>query len=439
MINMKPSTVIFTSLLGLAGATCLTSTAFASGFGLREGSADWLANAFSGETANAYDAGTAASNPAGMVRLNQDEIDGAISYIAPTASFTGSNSNPYGAGTIPGVTGGNAVAPAASGATFGVFKLAPDLWAGLSITAPYGERTSYPKNFVGRYQSLVSAITDINLGFSLAYKVNDHLSIGGGPNVDYFSARLTQALDVPKLSALTGQDPVSDLRGNDIGIGYNLGALYQFDSATRIGIDYRSRIQHNLTGSETVTVPGSYPAPYPALLEASNGTAKTSITLPDSLSLGLYQQLTPRWALMASVQWTDWSLFNTLNVTSANGTPLTSIAEKWRNTWYAGAGANYQATNKLLLQTGFAYDQSPVDNANRTTRVPDADHYILSVGAQYQLLPNLAIQLAYAHIFTPGGTINNSAAAPGGLAAGIIAGSYSASDDSVTAGVAVKF
>ncbi len=435
MINMKQSKIVFSSLLGLAGAACLTSAAFASGFGLREGSADWLANAFSGETANAYDAGTAASNPAGMVRLNQDEIDGAISYIGPAATFTGSNSNPYGAGTISGVTGGNAVAPAASGATFGVFKLTPNLWAGLSITAPYGERTSYPRNFVGRYQSLVSAITDINFGLSLAYKVNSHLSIGGGPNFDYFSARLTQALDVPTLSALTGQDPISALKGNDIGIGYNLGVLYQFDNATRIGIDYRSRIQHNLTGNETVAVPGSYPAPYPALLEANNGVAKTSITLPDSLSVGLYHQLTPRWAVMASVQWTDWSLFNTLNVTSANGTPLASIVEKWRNTWYAGAGANYQATDKLLLQSGIAYDQSPVDNANRTTRVPDADHYILSAGAKYQITRNVDMQLAYAHIFTPGGTINNSA----GVTAGIISGSYSASDDSVTAGVAVKF
>jgi long-chain fatty acid transport protein len=438
-MKQKQSRFIFTSLLGLAGATCLTSAALASGFGLREGSADWLGNAFSGETANAYDAGTAASNPAGMVRLDQDEIDGAISYIGPSATFTGSNSNPYGAGTVSGVTGGNVVAPAASGATFGVFRLAPDLWAGFAVTAPYGERTSYPKDFVGRYQSLVSAITDINLGLSLAYKVNDHLSIAAGPNFDYFAARLTQALDVPTLSAATGQDPISALKGNDLGIGYNLGALYQFDDATRIGIDYRSRIQHNLTGNETVTVPGSYPAPYPALLEANNGIAKTSITLPDSLSVGLYHQLTPRWAVMGSVQWTDWSLFNNLNVTTANGTPLLSIAEKWRNTWYAGMGANYQATDKLLLQTGFAYDQSPVDNANRTTRVPDADHYILSVGAKYQLLQNVNMQLAYAHIFTPGGTINNSAAAPGGLAAGIISGSYDASDNSVTAGVAVKF
>ena len=44
--------------------------AIASSIALREGSADWSANAFAGETAKAYDASTAFSNPAGMTRLN---------------------------------------------------------------------------------------------------------------------------------------------------------------------------------------------------------------------------------------------------------------------------------------------------------------------------------------------------------------------------------
>ncbi|OYV26917.1 MAG: hypothetical protein B7X08_00005, partial [Acidocella sp. 20-63-7] len=140
-----------------------------------------------------------------------------------------------------------------------------------------------------------------------------------------------------------------------------------------------------------------------------------------------------------SVQWTDWSLFNTLNVATASGTPLVSITEKWRNTWFAGVGANYRATDKLTLQTGFSYDQSPVDNANRTTRVPDADHYNLGFGVKYQVLPSTTLQLAYLHVFTPGGTINNSASAPGGLQAGVISGTYATSDNSVTAGVAVRF
>ena len=316
------------SALGLASAIGLGSTALASGYGLREGAADWLATGFAGDTAKAYDASTAWSNPAGMTLLNQSEIDGSISYIGPSSTFTGTNTNPATGGNVRGTTGGNAIAAAASGGAFGVYDLSPDLRLGISVTSPFGERVSYPGDFVGRYQSLVSSITDINIGPSLAYKVNDHLSIGGGPNFDYFQARLTQAVNIPVLSAYTGQDPVLGLHGNNIGVGYNLGVLYQFNEDIRVGVDYRSRIQHNITGSQSVEVPGIYnelSPPTVAALKAGNSNAKTSITLPDSLSIGYYEQLTPRWAIMSDVQWTDWSLFNSLTVTATNGSGTLTI------------------------------------------------------------------------------------------------------------------
>jgi long-chain fatty acid transport protein len=441
-MKINQTGVFFASALGLAGATCLSSAAFASGFALREGTADWLGNAFAGESAKAYDASTVWSNPAGMVRLDQDEIDGAVSYIGPSFNFSGTNSNPLTGGNVSGTTGGNAIAPAASGSLFGVWALSPRFRLGFSVTSPFGERISYPGDFVGRYQSLVSSITDINFGLALSYKVNDHLSIGGGPNIDYFDARLTQALNVPVLSAATGQNPIADTHGNDLGVGYNIGILYQFNDATRIGVDYRSRIRHNITGEQKITVPAIFSLLSPetaALLNAANSAATTSITLPDDLDIGLYHQITQRWAVMGSIEWTDWSLFNTLNITPTNGAPGTTIQEHWRNTWYAGIGTNYQLLDNLMLQTGFGYDESPVTDSNRTTRVPDADHYDLGFGAQYQILPSTSLQLAYLHVFSPGGTINNTSSNTPPTPSGTIIGSYTASDNSVTAGLTVKF
>jgi long-chain fatty acid transport protein len=432
----------FAFAFGLTGATCLSSAAFASGFALREGTADWLGNAFSGESAKAYDASTVWSNPAGMVRLDQNEIDGAISYIGPSFNFSGYNTNPLTGGNVYGTTGGNAIAPAASGSLFGVMPLSPNFRLGFSVTSPFGERISYPGDFVGRYQSLVSSITDINFGLALSYKVNDHLSIGGGPNIDYFDARLTQAMNVPVLSAATGQDPLADIHGNDLGVGYNVGILYQLDDATRIGIDYRSRIRHDITGEQKITVPALYSLLSPetaALLNAANSAATTSITLPDDLDIGIYHQITQKWAVMGSVDWTDWSLFNTLNVTPTNGAPGTTITEQWRNSWYAGIGTNYQLLDNVMLQTGFGYDESPVTDSNRTTRVPDANHYDLGFGVQYQILPSTRLQLAYLHVFSPGGTIDNTASNSPLTPSGTIIGNYDASDNSVTAGLTVKF
>ena len=65
--------------------------AIAAAIALREGSADWTANAFAGETAKAYDASTASSNPAGMTRLNWNEVDLSSTAVLPSSQFNGVN------------------------------------------------------------------------------------------------------------------------------------------------------------------------------------------------------------------------------------------------------------------------------------------------------------------------------------------------------------
>ncbi|MBU6418671.1 MAG: outer membrane protein transport protein, partial [Proteobacteria bacterium] len=171
---------------------------------------------------------------------------------------------------------------------------------------------------------------------------------------------------------------------------------------------------------------------------AGNSSATTSITMPDSVGIGIYHQITPAWAVMGSVQWTHWALLNSLHITPTNGYPGTSIVENWRNTWFVGAGTNYQLTDRIMLQAGFAFDESPVTDSNRTTRVPDANHYDVGVGVQYKLTPAATFDLAYGHVFTPGGSIKQTTS---GLPtpSGTLIGNYSASDNSITAGVTMKF
>ncbi|HST76097.1 MAG TPA: outer membrane protein transport protein, partial [Acetobacteraceae bacterium] len=67
---------------GLAGLLGTTGAAHAAGFALREGTSDSMGNAFAGGSAKAYDAGTAYTNPAGMVRLNWNEIDAGLNILA---------------------------------------------------------------------------------------------------------------------------------------------------------------------------------------------------------------------------------------------------------------------------------------------------------------------------------------------------------------------
>ncbi len=422
---------------GLAGVLLAHGEAHAAGFALREGTPDWMGNAFAGLSAKAYDAGTAYTNPAGMVRLNWNEIDAGVNVLAPSVRFSGANFVGPGL-TTPGSQGGNLTPPAATGSTFGVWNYSPSLKFGMAVTEPFGQRVVNPGDFVGRYQSLVSAITDISVSLSAAYKFDEHFSIGGGPVIDYFRARLTQAINIGPASALTG-DPVGDVHGDDVSAGFNIGALYQFNDHLRIGLDYRSRIGHEIDGNQSIFVPGLLALASPstaALLNAQNTGVRTKVTLPDSVTAGIYWQIDPQWAVMADVQWTEWSLLQSINITPGNPLlPGSSLQENWRDTWFASVGANYRVTDKLTLQGGFAFDESPVTDANRTTRLPDANRYELSVGVQYAVLPNVTLQAAYLHGFVEGASISNAASAT----SGVIQGRYSNSIDTWSLGAAVRF
>jgi long-chain fatty acid transport protein len=428
-------TAIQRGVLGTATAGAMTALliagtqpAQAGGFALRVGSADWMANAFAGATAKGYDASTVWSNPAGMVRLNQNEIDGSLNGIFPSINFSGSAVDRFGA-PVAGTTGGNLIQSAATGGVYAVWNLSPDFKLGFGADAPFGQRVANPGNFVGRYQSLVSSITDEAFTISAAYKINQQWSIGGGPVIDVFSARLTQAVQpfLPGLNALG--DPVADLHGQDVGAGFNLGVMYQATPDLRFGLDYRSRIQHNISGTQSVFVPPALGFLSP-LLAAQNSPASTKITLPDSASLGAYWQATPQLALLADIVWTNWSLLK--NIVIVPTSPLASgstIAENWRDTVGIFTGANYQATRTLMLQGGAGFDQSPVTDNNRTSRIPDANHFVIGLGAQYEVTPAITLQMAYAHVFVPSAPIQS----------GGITGTYSDAANTGSLGVKIRF
>ncbi|HYZ24083.1 MAG TPA: outer membrane protein transport protein [Rhodopila sp.] len=428
-----------TTLFATVAAGCLAGAdaAHAAGFMLREGSADWMGNAFAGDTAKAYDASTAWTNPAGMVRLDQNEFDASLNGIFPSVNFSGANF--VGAGTATrGSTGGNLTQSAATAGLFGVWSVTPDFKLGFAGTAPFGQRVANPGDFVGRYQSLVSSLTDEQFTISAAYRINDQFSIGAGPVLDFFSARLTQAINTGPTSALTG-DPVADLNGSDVAVGYNLGVLYQATPALRFGLDYRSRIEHDINGTQSIYVPPLIGALNPlaaAQLNFLTTGAATKITLPDVVSVGAYWQMTPQLALMTDISWTDWSLLKDVTIVPAKpGVPGTVIPENWRNTVTLSVGANYRLTPQLMLQGGFSFDQSPVTDSNRTSRIPDSNRYDIGVGAQYDILPNMTLQVAYLHAFFDSAPVRTQASAT----SGVLVGTYSNSADTASLGIRYRF
>ncbi|HIJ39070.1 MAG TPA: hypothetical protein HPP80_09260 [Rhodospirillaceae bacterium] len=484
-VTIRQATML-SCLLAVCGAS---SEANASAFALREQSAEGMGNAFAGSAANASDPSTAFFNPAGLARMDSNQAEAQATWIQPQAKFTGTNSSAIpGAPNLTGTLPENAIKPAAIGSVYDVWNAAPDWKLAFAVNTPFGMRSEYKADWVGRYQALATDVTDIDFSVVGSYRINQNLSIGGGPRFSYLKGRLTQALNFKTIglgaasqlasgatqygqaaaaAAAAGQastaaalgaqasayatqaqglqtlanswgDGLGKIEGDDVAAGYTLGALYEFNKETRVGLNYRSRVAHSLAATASFQTPATLALAGPTLSGPFTAQAATlKATLPDSLNVGLHHDLNAQWAVMSSVEWTHWSLIQTLNGIGANGLLLTSLPLKFRDTAMASLGTSYQANDKLALRAGIAYDESPVTDTTRTARLPDSSRYWLSFGGSYTVMPGTDLQLGYTHIIADKALITETTNAL--LATGTLNGSYDNAIDMVSLGVKVRF
>lgn len=401
----------------------------ASGFQLREQDSTGLGNAYAGSTAKADDASTLFYNPAGMTRLDGNQGSVSAAWLAPSSRFSGGAT--VGGAPIAGSDGGDHARSLAVGAAYALWDATPDWRAGVSITAPFGMRSDYNEDWVGRYHALDTSLAAVNLSPSVAYRVGNGLSLGAGLQIGYIDLRLTNALNFAALVPGAG-DGLFRVTGDDVALGWTASALYEIDAATRLGLAYRSSIRHAIQGSAQFQgVPGAL-AGNTAFADSGIDTA---ITLPDTVTLGLYHDISPHWTMMSDIAWTHWSEFRTFRLEFDSGRPDLEQPQNWHDTWFFSLGVTWRPNDRLGLHLGTAYDMSPVDDAFRTPRLPDSDRIWLSGGLTYAIAPGHRLNLSYAHIF--GGSVGIDRTDPQG--GGRLVGEYDNHVDVISVGYALTF
>jgi long-chain fatty acid transport protein len=151
------------------------------------------------------------------------------------------------------------------------------------------------------------------------------------------------------------------------------------------------------------------------------------IKLPDTFSLALNHKLDQKWTLLGDVTWTGWATLKELKIVRDTGATLSLTPENFRNTLRAGVGAIYRYNDQWSSKVGLAYDQTPVNNTDRTPRLPDSDRTWLSIGAQYRPSKATTLDFGYAHLFMKDASINQNAGSTAGY--GMLTGNYKNSVD----------
>lgn len=419
----------------IAGSLTLTSSrASASGFALVEQSGKGLGEAFAGGRTDTEDPSSLFYNPAAMAFMKKTGVGMAFSVIDVTAKFKDDGSRTATGQPLTGGDGGNGGTVGLIPNLYYVQKIARAVSLGLTVNVPFGLATKYPDDWKGRYHGVESDLSVIGISPSVAVQVlPDLLSLGAGINIEYADAKLSNAIDFGTILIGAGTTPqtldgFAKMDGDDWAVGYTLGLLCTVTPDTRIGISYRSKVGHKLSGNIDFDVP----AAARAILDAGglsnyfiDTSASARVSLPESLALGVYQRLGECFAVMADVSWTNWRRFKELTVNFDSGQAPSVTEEYWEDAMCYRLGINYFPAPEWTIRAGTAYDEGTVKTVYRTPRIPDSDRIWLSLGLGYAITDDLRVDLGYAHLFVNDGKseLTNEPAA------GYLLGKYESSID----------
>lgn len=409
-------------------ALMASSAANAGSFSLyTEGSAAAIGNYGAGLAAEAADASIGWYNPAGLVLIrNQQAVFGGVG-VFPSSKISGTST--FSTLIAPGVTRSyvqtfdhlqgaeNGFVPSFHYA----LPLGENATFGLSMVAPFGLATSWPRTSAVRYEATQSRLATTNLSPELGGRINENFSIGGGIDLQYARVAFNQMIGSPVAMQLnhlpaTYLDSMSYNKGTSFGVGFHAGIMAMFnDNHTRLGLNYQSQMKHKFNGYSRLTgrlavLSGSGAnilSASPNAVSWNNSLSSNNINLPEIATLSAYHDVNEKLALLGSVVYTGWSSLKTIELDGVRAYAPTlgqvvvnSISNlNYRNTWRFDLGANYHVNEKLMLRAGGGYDQTPTVGGSRDVRIPDANRWAAAIGAHYQYSPTMGFDAGYTHLF----------------------------------------
>ncbi len=414
MRNHSRSAKVSVLALGVVSALAC-GQAFASGFQIREDSVQAMGRSHAGSASAPGDAAVVANNPAMMSLFDSTTLQSDLSVIDLSfhSNVTGSNGfpPPFNA-PLTGGNGGNAGDTAGVPALHFILPVGDGWTFGASLTAPFGLKTNYDNNWVGRYLALKSDVKTMDLTFAGSYKFNDMFSAGASLIYQHIDAELTNAVDFGAILANKGLFPAFQsqsadgsvrLKGNDDAWGWDVGLLFRPTPDTNIGLNYRSKISHTVGGNATFQVPSNVRFVFglnPATASLFTNTPFTAdVDTPAVTTLSITQKVNDTFSVSADIERTNWDSLQSLNVHFSNPVQPPSAEQfHWSNSTEYAIGFDWKFAPEWTLRGGYAHDETPTNDAFRDPRLPDNNRNLYSFGVGFNPSKNANWNFGYSRI-----------------------------------------
>ncbi|NJN47427.1 MAG: hypothetical protein HC808_14200 [Candidatus Competibacteraceae bacterium] len=289
------------------------------------------------------------------------------------------------------------------GGGFLSYSVSPELKLGFAMTGNFGAPLEYDNDWVGRYYVQKGTLLGISLLPSIAYQVNEQLSLGAGVNAMYGIYENQVAINNVNPAFDDGRLKLDD---ETWGWGVNLGLLYEVDANTRLGLTWNSEVDLDFDGPADFSnlAPGLN-----AVLDNRgllNSRIKVGIKVPQQVMASVFHQVNDRWAVLGSVGWQDWSEFGQVQLGVDNATNPTSVTTDldFDETWHLALGAQYRLSDPWLLNFGIAYDSEFQDGSEVSPLLPVNSAWRFGIGAEQQVSQTLRWGFATEYLY--GGTLD---------------------------------
>lgn len=388
-------------------------------------------------------------NPASISGLPSSEVAIGLELLLPSERLSSS--------IAPGALGGGFPPVALGGSTGGepgvspipsmawVHKCDDSRWAyGLGMFGIAGFSMNYPASLTnpvlapqnnqhdgfGGVGHVYADAQYFQIVPTVAYAVTDKLSLGFGPTVTLARLMADPLVFAPPDDAdgsLVPRYPAGCATRYSWGGGFQVGAYYTGDNCWQWGLSFKSQqwlepFRFNTSNELGVPRQEDIHFDYPMII--SLGTAYTGFE---------------RWLLACDVRYFDYR--NTAGFGDPAGFDASGAVTGlgWRSIFSVHTGAQYQATQRLVLRMGYQYNDNPIgsDEAFFNIASPLIVQHIVSTGLSYNLTDQLVFSMAYLHGF------ENSVSGPlqvpgvGPLAGTSVTSRISA--DALAAGVTVRY
>lgn len=404
----------------------LSAPAFASGFALNAQNAETLGAAMAGAQAEEAKPSMAFYNPASIVGVDGVEASVSVFGVFVDSSYENASGTLLGAFPVSGLSAdesaiGDGVFPDAAIAA----RVNDRVYVGLSLNTPFGFESTYADDSVIRYHGTESKVISGAATAILGLALTDQWSVAGGVRVQYMDVGLDGAIDAAGIAAASmipgfvpGTDDVTfELSTDDFGIGYVAGIQGQISPFLRVGASFTSSIDHDFSGDADFDIGASVAGQTLAVGGLFQDTGLTSqITTPSQFQFGAALDITPRMTLLASTTLTRWSSFEQVVITFDNpAQPPEVITQNWNDSWTGSAGAAFDLTPLTKARVGVMYEETSLNDAFASPRIPDADRVWLAAGLSQQIGPSASVHLGASYIFIGDRVIDQPAALPENL------------------------